>query len=240
MVPSPKPTQRSPAPIGACRSMPTRSGNSAAPMELNPNYANAHHWYGLFLSWDARPTEAISHLRRAVELDPLNMQYNTNLGQAFGNARQYDASVEQLKKTLEMDPNYPQALGQLSQEYFEMGKYDLWLEFRKKSLILFQRPDELAIAEEVAKVYSKSGLKPALLREIELRKELAKHRYVDPTDIAYDYASIGDKEQTFAWLDKAAAEKSGGLEFIKIVAALNPWRKDPRYLDLLKRIGLTP
>ena len=209
-------------------------------LELNPNYANAHHWYGLFLSWDARPTEAISHLRRAVELDPLNMQYNTNLGQAFGNARQYDASVEQLKKTLEMDPNYPQTLGQLSQEYFEMGKYDLWLEFRKKSLTLFQRPDELAIAEEVAKVYSKSGLKPALLREIELRKELAKHRYVDPTDIAYDYASLGDKEQTFAWLDKAAAEKSGGLEFIKIVAALNPWRKDPRYLDLLKRIGLTP
>ena len=209
-------------------------------LELNPNYANAHHWYGLFLSWDARPTEAISHLRRAVELDPLNMQYNTNLGQAFGNARQYDASVEQLKKTLEMDPNYPQALGQLSREYFEMGKYDLWLEFRKKSLTLFQRPDELAIAEEVAKVYSKSGLKPALLREIELRKELAKHRYVDPTDIAYDYASIGDKEQTFAWLDKAAAEKSEGLEFIKIVAALDPWRKDPRYLDLLKRIDLTP
>ena len=60
------------------------------------------------------------------------------------------------------------------------------------------------------------------------------------SDIAYDYASLGDKEQTFAWLDKAAAEKSGGLEFIKIVAALDPWRKDPRYLDLLKRIGLTP
>ena len=209
-------------------------------LELNPNYANAHHWYGEFLSWDARPTEAISHLRRAVELDPLNMQYNTNLGQAFGNARQYDASVEQLKKTLEVDPNYPQAISQLAHEYFEMGKYDLWLELKTKAATLFQLPDELAIVEEVSKVYSKSGLKPALLRQIELHKELAKHRYVDPTDIAYDYASLGNKEQTFAWLDKAAAEKSGGLESIKIVASLDPWRKDPRYLDLLKRMGLKP
>jgi serine/threonine protein kinase/Tfp pilus assembly protein PilF len=209
-------------------------------LELNPNYANAHHWYGQFLSWDARPTEGIPHLRRAVELDPLNMQYNTNLGQVLGMARQYDAAVEQLKKTLEMDPNYAQAVAQLSREYFEMGKYDLWLEAWKKSVILFQRPDESAIAEEVSRVYSKSGLKPALLREIELRKELAKHRYVDPTDIAYDYAALGDKEQTFAWLDKAAAEKSGGLEVIKVIPALDPWHADPRYLNLLKRIGLTP
>jgi len=209
-------------------------------LELNPNYANAHHWYGQFLSWDARPTEGISHLRRAVELDPLNMQYNTNLGQAFGNARQYDASVEQLKKTLEMDPNYAQAVSQLSREYFDMGKYDLWLETWKKSMVLFQRPDELAIAEDVSRVYSKSGLKPALLRGIEMRKQLANHRYVDPADIAYDYAALGDKEQTFAWLDKAAAEKSGGLEVVKVVPAIDPWRSDPRYLDLLKRIGLTP
>jgi len=68
-------------------------------LELNPNYANAQHWYGLFLSWDARHSDAISHLRRAVELDPLNLQYNANLGQALGDARQYDVGVEQLKKT---------------------------------------------------------------------------------------------------------------------------------------------
>jgi TolB-like protein/Tfp pilus assembly protein PilF/tRNA A-37 threonylcarbamoyl transferase component Bud32 len=209
-------------------------------LELNPNYPNAHHWYGLFLSWDARPTEAISHLRRAVELDPLNMQYNTNLGQALGSARQYDASIEQLQKTLEIDPNYPQALGQLAQEYFDEGKYDLWMEFRKKSANFFQRPDELAITEDMSKVYARSGVKPAISREIELRKELATHRYVDPTDIAYDYAFLGDKEQTFIWLDKAAAERSGGLEFVKIARAMDPWRKDPRYLDLLRRIGLTP
>jgi serine/threonine protein kinase len=209
-------------------------------LELNPNYANAHHWYGLFLSWDARHSEAIPHLRRAIELDPLNMQYNTNLGQGLGFARQYDASVEQLKKTLEMDPNYAQAHGQLAREYLSMGKYDLWLDELKKSTTLFKQPDELAIADEVSRVYSKSGLKPALLRDIELSKQLSNHRYVDPADIAYRYALLGDKEQTFAWLDKAAAEKSGGLEGVKVIPEMDPYRSDPRYLDLLKRMGLTP
>jgi len=209
-------------------------------LELNPNYANAQHWYGLFLSWDARHSDAISHLRRAVELDPLNLQYNANLGQALGDAKQYDAGVEQLKKTLEMDPNYAQAHGQLARMYLNMAKYDLWLDEWKKSTTLYKQMDELAIAEEVARVYSKSGFKPAKLREIEMRKLLAKRRYVDPADIAYAYADLGDKEQTFVWLDKALADKSGGLEVVKIVPALDPWRSDPRYLDLLKRMGLTP
>jgi TolB-like protein/Tfp pilus assembly protein PilF len=209
-------------------------------LELNPNYAHAHHWYGLFLSWDARHSEAISHLRRAVELDPLNLQYNSNLGQVLGNARQYDASVEQLKKTLEMDSNFAQAHGQLATEYFHTGKYDLWLAESKKAASLFGQPEQLEIAEEVSRVYSKSGFNPAIRREIEMRKQLAKRRYVDPADIAYTYAALGDKEQTFAWLDKAVAEKSDGLETIKIAPELDPWRSDPRYLDLLKRMGLTP
>ncbi len=145
--------------------------------------------------------------------------------------------MEQLKKTLEMDPNYAQAVSQLSREYFDMGKYDLWLETWKKSMVLFQRPDELAIAEDVSRVYSKSGFKPALLRGIEMRKQLANHRYVDPADIAYDYAALGDKEQTFAWLDKAAAEKSGGLEVIKVVPAMDPWRSDPRPFRSPRRYG---
>jgi eukaryotic-like serine/threonine-protein kinase len=209
-------------------------------LELNPNYANAQHWYGLFLSWDARHSEGISHLRRAVELDPLNLQYNASLGQALGDARQYDAGVEQLKRTLEMDPNYAQAHGQLARIYLNMGKYDLWLEEWKKSTTLYKQTDELAIAEEVSRVYSKSGFKPAKLREIEMRKQLAKRRYVDPSDIAYVYADLGDKEQTFVWLDKALADKAGGLDVVKVVPSMDPWRSDPRYLDLLKRMGLRP
>jgi len=207
-------------------------------LELNPNYGNAQHWYGLFLSWLARHAEAIPHLRRAVELDPLNLQYNSNLGQVLGAARQYDASVEQLKRTLEIDPNFGQAHLQLSGEYRNMGKYDLWLEEWKKGATLFDDREDLAIAEEVARVYFQSGRKAALAREIELRKQLAKRRYVDPTEIAYRYADVGDKDQAFLWLEKAYAEKARGLQSIKAGRAFEPFHSDPRYIDLLKRMGL--
>ena len=207
-------------------------------LDLNPNLPNAHHWYGLFLSWQNRDQEALSHLRRAVELDPLNLQYNSNLGQGLCNARRYDEGIEQVKKALEIDPNYAYAHNVLRIEYRNLGKYELSLEEWKKSATLANDHDELAIVEDATKVFATSGAKAAMEREIELRKQLAKRRYVDPADIAYDYAEIGDKEQTFAWLDKARAEKSGALENIKIVRPLDQWHSDPRYAALLKQLGL--
>ena len=209
-------------------------------LELNPNYAQAHHWYGLFLSWDGRNQDAIAHLRRAVELDPLNLQYNCNLSQVLGNAKQYDASIEQLKKTLEMDPNYGQAHAQLSAEYQATGKYGLWLEEIKKAMDLFHQPEHAAIVEETARVYAQSGLKPAMARQIVLKKQLAQHRYVDPVDIALAYALLGDKDQTFAWLDKGLAEKSAGMQGFKSYALFEQWHSDPRYIELVKRMGRNP
>jgi serine/threonine protein kinase/Tfp pilus assembly protein PilF len=207
-------------------------------LELNPNLSNAHHWYGLFLSWETRHPEAISHLRRAVELDPLNLQYQCNLGQVLANSGQTDAAIEQLKKALEMDPNFNYAHVELSQIYRDTGQYDLAMEEWKKFAALNNDAEEQAIAADSAKVYAKSGIKPAIAREIEMRKDLAKRRYQDPSQIAYLYAQLGDKEQTFAWLSKAAAEKAGGLEPVKIVRALDQWHSDPRYVDLLKQLGL--
>jgi tetratricopeptide (TPR) repeat protein len=202
-------------------------------LELNPNLANAHHWFGLFLSWEARHPEALTHLRRAVELDPLNLQYQCNLGQILANARQYDSAVEQLKKALEMDPNFAYAHVELRQVHRDLGKDDLAMEEWKKYATLNNDPEELAIAQDATTVYAKSGTKAAMARAIELKKQLAKRRYVDPSEIAYDYAYLGDKEQTFAWLDKALAEKSSGLEPIKIVRPLEQWHSDPRYIVLL-------
>ena len=207
-------------------------------LELNPNLANAHHWYGLFLSWETRHPEAITHLRRAVQLDPLNLQYQCNLGQVLANAGQDDAGVEQLKKALEMDPNFTYAHVELRQVYRDTGKYDLAMEEWKKYAALNNDPEESAIAAESSKAYAKSGIKAAIAREIEMRKDLGKRRYQDPSEIAYLYAALGDKEQAFAWLDKARAEKSGGLEPVKIVRPLYQWHSDPRYIDLLKQLGL--
>jgi tetratricopeptide (TPR) repeat protein len=166
------------------------------------------------------------------------MQYQCNLGQLLANARQYDAATAQLKKALEMDPNFSYAHVMLRTIYRDTGKDDLAMEEWKKYATLNNDPEELAMAQDAAAVYAKSGTKGAMAREIEMKKQLAKRRYVDPADIAYAYAYFGDKEQTFAWLDKAAAEKSSGLEPIKTLRPLEQWHSDPRYIAMLKQLGL--
>jgi serine/threonine-protein kinase len=207
-------------------------------LDLNPNYANAHNWYGVFLSEVARHDEAIAQLKRAVELDPLNLNYNDNLGQMYREARQYGSGIDQLKKTFEIDPNFASAHYDLSVTYREVGKYDLWLEEWKKAATLADDREDLGTAEEAARMYAKSGYRAAVNRIVELQKKLANRRYVDPASIAYNYAALGDKNQTFYWLEKAYSEKAGRLQLIKIVKPMDPLRSDPRYIDLLKRMGL--
>jgi len=207
-------------------------------LEINPNQVIAHQWYGLYLSSTGRSDEALAHFKRAIALDPLNLTAHTNLATGYENARQYDQALEQFKQTLEIDANYPSAHYNLSQTYWDMGKYDLWLEEWKKAATLADDREDLAIAEGVAQAYAKGGYRAAHSRSIELRKQLAQRRYVDSGFIAYDYAALGDKDQTFDWLEKAYSEKAGSLEYIKVARQMDAFRSDPRYIDLLKRMGL--
>ena len=207
-------------------------------VSLNPNYANAHHWFGLFLAWQARYDEGLSHLRRAVELEPLNLQYNSNFGQGLFVARQYDKAVEHLKKTIEMDPNFGVAHGQLSEAYKRMGRYDLYFEEEKEEQRLFGDKEELAIVEDASRIFATSGYKAAIARQIQGHVGLSKRRYVDPATIAYDYAVLGDKEQTFTWLTKALNDKSSALQVIKSVPWLDQWHSEPRYVEILKQLNL--
>ena len=208
-------------------------------LELNPNYANAHKLYSLYLLSLGHYEEALAEIKRAVELDPLNLKYSDNLGQTYQGGRRYDLAIEQFKKTFDMDPNFASAHGDLAYTYFEMGKYDLWLHEWKKAAVLFNDQEEMAIADDVASVYAKSGLQAAISKDVVLRKQLAARRYVDPDFIAYDYAALGNKDQAFYWLEKAYVEKAGGLLYVKTESrVMEVLRSDPRYADLLKRMGL--
>jgi Tfp pilus assembly protein PilF len=207
-------------------------------LELNPNYAQAHKLYSLYLSTLGRHQEALTEIKRAVELDSLNLQFNTNLGLEYREGRQYDLAVEQLKKVIEMDPGFASAHESLAFTYLAMGRYDLWLDEWQKAAALNNDKEEAVIADEVAKVYAHSGYHAALVKSVELYKQLAKRRYVDPGEIGFQYALIGDKEQAFAWLEKAYAEKAFSIQNIKVALAMDSLRTDPRYADLLKRMGL--
>ena len=207
-------------------------------LELNPNAANAHKLYSLYLATMGRQEEALAEIKRVVELDPLNLMFNNNLTQQYQVMGQYDLAVAQAKKGIEMDPNFVPQHFSLAFVYQDMGKYDLWIEELKKSAALNHDPEEAAITEEVAKAYARSGFRAANAKDAELRERLAKRRYVDPGVIAFDYAVIGDKEQAFAWLEKAYAEKAGTLQYVKIAHPLDGLRSDPRYVNLLQRMGL--
>ena len=137
-----------------------------------------------------------------------------------------------------MEPNYAGAHAGLADIYFDMGKYDLWLDERKKAATLNNDPERLAIDEDVAKVYAKSGYRAAISRLIELYKQLSQHRYVDPGEIGYLHAALGEKDQAFEWLEKAYPQKNESLQFIKVDKRMDSLRSDPRYLDLLRRMNL--
>ena len=207
-------------------------------LELNPNDANTHNWYAFFLSQMGRSKEAITQAKKAVELEPLNLKYGDTLAAVYRDAGEFDLCLAQYKKTLDMDPNYTSAVRNLSLTYQALHKYDLWLEGWQKAATINSDREDFAIAQEAAHVYPKSGYPAAMRRIIEMQLQLAKRRYVDPADIGFNYAELGEKDEAFAWLDKAYAEKSNLLAWVKVIPLMNGLRSDPRYAALLKKIGL--
>jgi len=206
-------------------------------LELDPNNGTALQWYGLFHGMMGDHAQEIATFKRALAVDPLNLVFNGNLATAYGDARQYDLAVEQFKKTLELDPDAP-VRGNFAIIAQDMGNYDLWIQEYVKSAEINKDPEDLAVAKEVAAVYAKSGYRPAMMRLIQLEVQQSKHRYLDPTVIAYNYSELDEKEKTFEWLEKGYAGKGEALQFIKLVKGLDKYHSDPRYADLVKRIGL--
>jgi len=207
-------------------------------LELNPDDARTLNWYAFLLAQLGRYDESIAQAKRAVALEPLNLKYSDTLGNMYRSARQYSQAVEQLKKTLEMDAGYAPAVNNLATAHQAMQQYDLWLEEWKKAAALSGDKEELAIADESARVYSQSGYRAACQRRIALYLQLSKKRYVDPGVIALIYGELGDNNQAFAWLDKAYAEKSDLVSYVKTAWELDKVHSDPRYAALLKKMGL--
>jgi len=207
-------------------------------LEVNPNLSRTHVLYAIHLEFLGKLEEVLTHLRRAIELDPLNLNALDNLAEAYIYTREYAKSIEQSKNTLEIDPAFANAHFHLSEAYSRAGKYDLWLEEWEKGVRLTNDMDELARVEAAKREYPKSSYRGALKRVIALEEEQAKRIYIDPAVIASDHAEIGEKDLAFAWLEKAYAEKSGFLLYVKVNPSFDSLRSDSRYADLLHRMGL--
>jgi tetratricopeptide (TPR) repeat protein len=177
------------------------------------------------------------HVRRAIDLDPLNLNGLDNLAEAYIYTRQYAQCIEQTKKVLEIDPTFGSAHYHLSACYELTNKYDLWLEEWEKGARLLNDP-ELPFVEAVRREYPTSGHSGVLKRLAAFEGQTAKGSYIDPAWTANHYAVLGDKDTAFAWLEKAYAEKSASIRYLKVDPGFDSLRSDPRYADLLRRMGL--
>jgi TolB-like protein/Tfp pilus assembly protein PilF/predicted Ser/Thr protein kinase len=207
-------------------------------LELNPNDGRIHVLYGIYSYIHGNQEQAFMHLHRALELDPLDLNASENLAYNYCYSRQYERAIEQVESVLELEPNRASTHGVLSNIYRSMGKYRLWLDEWEKSARLNNDAEDLELVRAVRMEYFKSGLRPATNLLIALRKEQSNRIYVDPGEIALAYAMLGDKEQTFIWLEKAFADKSSVLSYIKSEPEYDFLRSDPRYAKLLRRMNL--
>jgi serine/threonine-protein kinase len=204
---------------------------------LNPNYATAHQWYSEYLSAMGRPEEALREIRLAQELDPLSLIIHAVVGRALYFARRYDDAIAQCRTTLEMDPNFAVPHLFLGRAYVQQGRYEEGLaefqEYRRRS-------GGSAILAEIGHAQALAGRRDEAR---ELLQELAQGPnpgYVPAGRIAYIPVGLGDKDGAFAWLEKAYDERSDTLVFLKVEPRYDSLRADPRFADLLRRVGLPP
>ncbi len=204
-------------------------------IELNPNSATAHHWYGDFLANMGRSEEGLRETKKAQELDPLSLIINTTLAKQLYLAGKNEQAVEQLRKVLDIDAKFAPARPLLEEVYAGMGKQKEAVAEREKILSLSGSPELAASIEED---FSKGGYKGVLQSWLDGLTEISKYGYISPYNIAQAYMRMGEKEKTFSWLEKAYEEHDSGLVSLAVEPMFDPIRSDPRFKDLLRRMKL--
>lgn len=205
-------------------------------IELNPSYANAHNFYASFLMSRGRIEESIASSTRARELDPFSLSISAQRGFLLENARRYDEAIEQLRNVIAMDPNHYQAHWFLGHTYALNKQFEQAIAASQKAVDVSQRaPGALGM---LGLVYALAGQKDEANKILNELLELNKRRYVTPAALANLYIGLDNKDQAFFWLEKAFQERSNYLAYLKVFPILDPLRSDPRFADLVRRVGL--
>ncbi len=203
-------------------------------IELNPNYVWARDWYGFYLAQVGRFEESFREYHRALEIDPLSPAVSTDLADVYRFARQPDRAIEQYHKTLEIDPNFwlGHVLGGLA--YRDKGDFQAAIESIEKARKIDDR-EPLALAA-LGTVYGAAGRRAEAQRVAGELLARSKTTYVSPWFLALVWARL-DQNRAFEWLEKAYEERFW-MNFLKSETALDPLRADPRFQELLRRVGL--
>jgi eukaryotic-like serine/threonine-protein kinase len=205
-------------------------------LSLNPNDAEAHRLYSVFLSAMMRFDQAETEIHAAQELDPLSAFNDSTAGWTFYCSRKYDQAAEQCHKALELEPNFDAAHACLGYTYLGKGAAE-------QAIAEFQKALELSGGDAVRAVwlgraYAQAGDRARALQVLQHLQQQAKSSYIPPYFFATLEAALGNKEEAFAWLDKAHTERDLYLAWLKFDPALDPLRSDPRFQTLQRRMNL--
>jgi TolB-like protein/DNA-binding winged helix-turn-helix (wHTH) protein/Tfp pilus assembly protein PilF len=203
-------------------------------IKLSPGYATAHHWYAWHLSLLGRFDEAIMEMRKAENLDPLSLIINADLAELLSLAHSYDESIRQSRKTIEMDTNFALAHNQLAQAYLQKHMYDEAVAELQKAVRL--SGDSPTCLANLARAYIASGKRSEAAKLLGDLKKRSNPSYSNAAEIAMIYASLGDADQAMTWLEKGFHERFNPGVLLR--PGFDPLRSDPRFQNLLHRIGL--
>jgi TolB-like protein/DNA-binding winged helix-turn-helix (wHTH) protein/Tfp pilus assembly protein PilF len=204
-------------------------------IELNPNYATAHHWYAEHLMWQGRFDEALGESERARLLDPFSLIIAADNGVILYCSRQYDHAIEKFLAIREMDPTFAPA-GWIRRSYAQKGMYAEVLADIEKQRRLYG--DGPWMFSERAYVYGLAGQQARAQVELAKLEDWSRRQPLDPGIFVAPYIGMGNKDQAFFWLEKAYAQRSGAMTWLKVDPVYDPLRSDPRFQNLLRRVGL--
>jgi serine/threonine protein kinase/tetratricopeptide (TPR) repeat protein len=207
-------------------------------ISLNPNYATTHHWFSVYLMTKRRFDEAQKEIKRAQELDPLSPIIGINVANLYLLTGDADSAVEQCKRLIELDPGFYGGPSQLGLAYLRQRRYEEAIAALQKAAEMSGRAnDSLSDLGNAYAVAGKRAESLAIVKELEARYAM---REANELNIAYVYAGLDDRDRTFEWLEKAFQQRSGSLTSVTWFLGFETLRSDPRYADLVRRMGLEP
>jgi TolB-like protein/Flp pilus assembly protein TadD len=196
-------------------------------VEINPNSAAVHHWYGLYLAEMGRFDEAVAIEKRSVQLDPLSVIINADLGRVLYYARRYDESIEQFQKAIELDSPKGATAFDITFVYEQKGMTNEW----------FSAMEQFGSIEshELRTAYMKDGYKGFFRKRTEMFEQQGRSKHFFGR--AEDYARIAETDKALEMLNRAFEAREHGMAQIKVNPVLDPLRSDPRFADLLRRMN---
>jgi TolB-like protein/DNA-binding winged helix-turn-helix (wHTH) protein/Tfp pilus assembly protein PilF len=207
-------------------------------IELNPNSSLAHKGYAEFLVHAGRNEEAVDEVERAVSLDPLALGVRVFRAFVYLYAKRYDQAIHECKAVIEIDPQFYSAYYLLGGVYQVVGQYtDAIAQFQAAQQFSAGSPKMLAA---LARTYALAGQREDALRLLSIVEQHKKQRYISPYSLATIYAGLGDKGRAFDLLAKATRERSSDLMYLRHEPGLENLHEDPRFAELVSKIGFPP